>query len=69
MARITKKGIRGKAMKKVYIIVEDGLVQSVYAEDAEVEVVLIDFDTEDPNEYEDNLKAVEEVRNTANQVY
>lgn len=56
-------------MKKVYIIVEDGLVQSVYADDEKVEVVLIDFDTEDPNEYEANLKAVEEVRNTANQVY
>lgn len=56
-------------MKKVYIIVEDGLVQTVYADEGNVEVVLIDFDTEDPNEYEDNLKAVEEVRKTAHLVY
>ena len=56
-------------MKKVYIIVEDGLVQSVYADEGNVEVVLIDFDTTDPDEYEANLKAVEEVRNTAHLVY
>jgi hypothetical protein len=56
-------------MKKVYIVVEDGLVQSVYADDGKVEVVLIDFDTEDHNEYEDNLKVVEEVRKTAYQIY
>ena len=56
-------------MKKVYIVVEDGLVQNVYADEGNVDVVLIDLDTEDPEEYEVNLKAVEEARKTAYIVY
>ena len=55
--------------KKVYIIIEDGLVQSVYAEEPNIEVVLVDFDTEDPDVYESNLKAIEEARSTAHLVY
>ena len=56
-------------MKKVYIVVEDGLVQSVYADESNVEVVLIDFDTTDVDEYETNLKAIKEVRETAHLIY
>ena len=56
-------------MKKVYIVVEDGLVQSVYADEGNVEIVLIDFDTTDPDEYEVNLKAVEKAREIAHHVY
>jgi uncharacterized Rossmann fold enzyme len=33
--------------KKVHIIVKDGLVQEVYAENVEVEVVIHDLDTDD----------------------
>ena len=56
-------------MKKVYIVVEDGLVQNVYTDDSNVEVVLCDFDTTDPDEYEAVLKTVEEARETAYLVY
>ena len=56
-------------MKKVHIIVEDGLVQAVYADDSNIEVVLIDLDTEDSDEYEASLKAFEEMRETAYIVY
>ena len=56
-------------MKKVYIVVEDGLVQAVYADEGNVEVELIDLDTTDPDEYEANTKAFEEMRKTAHIVY
>ena len=35
-------------MKTVHIVVKDGLVQEVYAEDCDVEVVLYDLDSDDP---------------------
>lgn len=56
----------------IYIVVEDGLVQNVYVKapfGANAEVVLCDFDTTDPDEYETNLKTVEEARETAHLVY
>jgi hypothetical protein len=56
-------------MKKVYIVVEDGLVQAVYADEGNVEVELIDLDTTDPDEYEANTKAFEEMRKTTHIVY
>ena len=56
-------------MKKVYIIVEDGLVQTVYADEGNVEVELIDLDATDPEEYEAAAKALDEVRKTAHLVY
>ena len=56
-------------MKKVYIVVEDGLVQAVYADEGNIEVTLIDFDTTDPDEYEANQKAFNEMREKAHIVY
>ena len=55
-------------MKKptIHIIVEDGLVQNVYA-DAPVEVVLLDFDTDDTREYEMALDALRELRDDKEQ--
>lgn len=56
----------------IYIVVEDGLVQNVYVKapfGANAEVVLCDFDTTDPDEYEVTLKTVEEARETAHLVY
>ena len=61
--------LEGMNMKKVYIVVEDGLVQNVYADEGTVDVVLIDLDTENQEEYEANLKAVKEARDTAYIVY
>lgn len=58
-------------MKKVHIIVKDGLVQSVYA-DAELDiedVVILDMDTEDEAIFADNLAAVRELTRTATIVY
>ena len=56
-------------MKKVYIVVEEGLVQAVYADESDVEVELIDLDSTDPAEYEAAMKAFEEMRETSYIVY
>ena len=56
----------------VYIMVEDGLVQNVYLKSmfgANAEVVICDFDTTDPDEYETNLKTLEEAQKTAHLIY
>ena len=56
----------------IYIVVENGLVENVYVKapfGANAEVVLCDFDTTDPNEYEAALNAVEEARENAHLVY
>ena len=57
--------------KTVHIIVKDGLVQAVYADnDLDVEVVLYDFDTEDKEEYNAILDELTEVRKSgAKKVY
>ena len=39
-------------MKKVYIVVEDGLVREVYSETEEVDIEIIDLDTDDGDLYE-----------------
>ena len=56
-------------MKKVYIVVEAGLVQAVYADEPDVEVELIDLDSTDPAEYEAATEAFEEMRKTAHIIY
>ena len=56
----------------VYIMVEGGLVQSVYLKSmfgANAEVVICDFDTTDADIYEANLKTVEEAQQTAHLIY
>lgn len=39
-------------MKTVYIVVRDGRVNEVYA-DEDMSVEIIDFDTQDPDEYDE----------------
>lgn len=56
-------------MKKVHIVVESGLVQTVFAEDCEVEVVLHDLDTTSLDEREEIEKEIEDLRRFATQVY
>ena len=48
----------------IHIVVKDGLVQEVYAEDVEVEVFLYDLDGEEDLSYE-----VADLKKTATQVY
>lgn len=57
--------------KTVHIVVKDGLVQAVYADnDLDVEVVLYDFDTEDKEEYNAILDELTKVRKSgAKKVY
>lgn len=55
--------------KTVHIIVEDGLVQAVYADDSEVEVILHDLDTDSLDEREEVEREIEDLRRFATQVY
>lgn len=56
--------------KTVHIVVQDGLVQAVYSEEADVEVVVYDLDTDDNEEYDEVLTALTEVRKSgATKVY
>lgn len=53
---------------KVTIVVADGLIQEIYStEGAEVEI--IDFDTQDSEEYEDNRKALAKIKTEQKRVY
>ncbi len=57
-------------MKKVvHIVVEDGLVQEVWAENVDVEVVIHDLDTEDMFERDDTKDFVEQLPDFAKKVY
>lgn len=56
--------------KTVHIVVKDGLVQAVYADnDADVDVVVYDFDSDNNEELEAMDKALAEVRSSAKLVY
>jgi hypothetical protein len=54
--------------KTVHIVVKDGLVQEVFAENVDVDVVLYDMDCEDAVEFEYDA-AVAMLRKTAKKVY
>lgn len=57
-------------MKKVvHIVVQDGLVQEVYAENVDVEVVIHDLDNEDLFERDDTQGFVEQLPDFAKKVY
>lgn len=56
-------------MNTVYIVVEDGLVQTVYSTDPQTEVVLCDLDNLDIEEKKETEALVAIIRTTANQVY
>jgi hypothetical protein len=57
-------------MKKViHIVVQDGLVQEVFAENVDVEVVLYDLDTDDQVEHDYVVDAVAQLYDFAKKVY
>ena len=57
-------------MKKViHIVVQDGLVQEVYAENVDVEVVLHDLDTDDYEQLNLTEKDVAKLPGFAKKVY
>ena len=56
-------------MKKVYIVVEDGLVREVYSETEEVDIEIIDLDTDDNNLYEELLDDIKELRRNTHKVW
>lgn len=48
-------------MKNIVIVVEEGIVQSVYADFGDVAVEIVDFDTEDPDELEEAQDRLDEI--------
>lgn len=48
-------------MKNIVIVVEEGIVQSVYADFGDVDVEIVDFDTEDPDELEEAQDRLDEI--------
>lgn len=56
-------------MKKVYIVVKDGLVQEVYADDTDIEVLVYDLDTDDNEEYDKLYEEVNNLRKLEKMVY
>lgn len=56
--------------KTVHIVVKDGLVQDVYADNGlNVEVVLYDLDTEDRDEYNKLTETLDQLRKSTKRVY
>jgi hypothetical protein len=55
-------------MKKVYIIVQDGLVQGVFSEDSNIDIEIIDMDSEDTPRQEYN-QIVTMLSKTATKIY
>lgn len=56
--------------KTVHIVIKDGLVQDVYADnDLDVDVVLYDLDTEDNDEYDKLTEALAQLRESTKRVY
>lgn len=52
-------------MQKIYIIVEDGMVQTVYSNDEKIDVEVIDLDTTDWEEEEELRDQLEQIENNA----
>ena len=55
-------------MKKVSIVVKDGLVQEVFSEDPNIDIEIIDMDADDALELEYD-RAVAMLRKTTKQIY
>lgn len=53
---------------KITIVVRDGLVQSVYSTE-QIDVEIIDLDTENNEEYDTLMEALSEVREEQNEIY
>ena len=49
-------------MKKIYVFIEGGVVQSVCSDEKDVEVIIIDKDIDDENEVEE-MDKIEKKRN------
>ena len=47
---------------EIIIVMKNGLVQDVYADGSAI-VSVCDFDTTDPNEYQEATEALEEIKN------
>ena len=56
-------------MNQIYIVVEDGLVQTVYSTDPKVEVTICDLDTFDVKEKKETEAFIAIARATIHQVY
>ena len=56
-------------MKRIHIVVQDGLVQEVYAEGVEVEVLIHDLDETDCDIKDSIEKFVEQLPDFAKKVY
>ncbi len=55
--------------KRVHIVVHEGLVQAVYSEGVDVEVVVYDLDTDDNEEYDELSEAVAQLPDFAKLAY
>lgn len=53
----------------ITIIVKDGLVQSVYSTDENIEAEVIDLDTTDDEEYDKAVRAAEEAQNNGHLIW
>lgn len=52
--------------KAVHIVVHGGLVQAVYAENADVDVIVYDLDTDDNEEYDNLISTLTTLRQSDN---
>ena len=55
--------------KRVHIVVKDGLIQDIFAENVEIEAVIYDLDTDDNEEYDELSKAVAQLPDFAKHIY
>ena len=52
----------GKTATKLVVVIDGGMISEVYATDETIDVTCIDMDTDDPDEYEEQEKALEKVQ-------
>ena len=55
--------------KTVHIVVKGGLVQDVYTEGVDAEVIVYDLDTDDNDEYDELIKVVAQLPDFAKRAY
>lgn len=55
--------------KTVHIVVQDGLIQEVYAENVDVEVIIHDLDTDDLEQLKLTEQNIAQLPNFAKKVY
>lgn len=55
--------------KKIHIVVEDGLVQTVFAEGVDCEIVIHDLDNDSLDERKEVEREIEDLRYFAKQIY